>query len=109
MNGKIKILVGTLLVLAVLSVPFLAASALAAVNGTDTADQIQDQERIRAMDGSCDCDMLQTQTQARLGTHECEQKGTRQRLGITNQSGNCNCEGNLEQCRHQYRVEDSAL
>jgi len=117
MDGKTKTIAGIALVIVVLSSAFIAAPTLAG-NGADDGDQVQDQERLRARDMSCDGDGLQTQERERLRIQNCSCDG--EPLGTQNQARNGECSeycqgrqcganaernnsGNLERHRSQNR------
>ena len=125
MDGEKKTIAGIALVIVVLSSAFIAAPTLAG-NGADDGDQVQDQERLRARDMSCDGDGLQTQERERLRIQNCscdgEPLGTQnqERLRTQNQACNGECSeycqggqcganaeygnsGNLERHRSQNR------
>ena len=103
MNGKIKMLTGITLVIAVLSVTFLTTPTLANANGT----QIEEQDRLRTREQDGHCDMIQTKNQQRLRTQsqycECEGEGTQQRTRTWERNEINNCEMNVEQHMYQHR------
>ena len=101
MNGKMKMVAGIALVLAVLSIAFSATPALAEANGIQDGDQDRDQQRLRARDGSCDGAMLQEQL--RLHGQDCNCTGEQYRERQRAENRISNEEPSLEQYRYQYR------
>lgn len=126
MNGKMKTAAGIALALVVLSSAFVAMPALAGANGADNGDQVQDQERLRTRDMSCNGDGLQTQERDRLRIQDCSCDGeplrtqSQERHRTQNRTCNAECDGycqggqyganaeraysgNLEQHRNQHQ------
>jgi len=99
MNGKMKMMVGTALILGVLSIAIFAAPIVAYVNGTGNGDllQRQDQDRLRTQDCDCTRNCAQTQYRSRQRTNEC----------VTNRI--CDCTMNSEQNRNQNRERTRSL
>lgn len=66
MNGKMVAGIG--LVVGIIALALFAAPIQAYMNGNSDALQTQTQERLQTQDCDCNCDMLQMQEQKRLGT-----------------------------------------
>ena len=111
MNGKTKMIVGIALALGILSIAFLATPIQAYVNGNANGDllQTEDQGRLRTHDCNCNGAMLQTQERERLRTQNCDcncnqtQYRSRQRTNEFATNRICNCTMSMEQYRYQYR------
>ena len=101
MNGKMKMVAGIALALAVLSIAFSATPALAEANGIQDSDQ----ERLGARDGSCDGAMLQDQL--RLHGQDCNCTGEQYRERQRAENRISDEEPSLEQYRNQYRQGSS--
>jgi len=111
MNGKMMAGIG--LAVGIVVIAFLAAPIQAYVNGNQNGDvlQTQTQERLKTQDCDCNCDMLRMQEQKRLGTQHCDyswdciqtQNRNRQRAGEYVTNGTCVQTMNMRQFRNQHR------
>jgi len=93
MGSKMKMIVGTALVIGVVSIAFLAAPIQAYVNGASNGDlnQAQDRDRLRTQDRNCTCD----------GT--CIEYRHRNRTNQFAANRISNCTMSLERFRNQNR------
>lgn len=107
MNGKMMAGIG--LVVGIVVIAFLAAPIQAYVNGNGDMLQTQTQERLKSQD--CDCGMLQMQEQERLGAQHRDcicncaqtQNRNRQLTGECATNGTCIQTMNMKQFRNQHR------
>ncbi len=117
MNGKMKMIVGTALVLGVLSIAFFAAPILAYVNGTGNGDLLQRQAQDRLRTQDCDLLQMQDRDKDRSRTQDCDctrnctqtQYRSRQRTNECATNRICDCTMNSEQNRNQNRERTRSL
>ena len=107
MNGKMMAGIG--LVVGIVAIALLAAPIQAYVSGNDNDDMLQTQTQEKLKTQDCDCDMLQMQEQKKLRTQNCDCNGVftqaqyryRQRVNECATNNFCNCTKNIEQYRNQ--------
>lgn len=116
MRNKLKIIMGMVLALGIVSIALLVTPIQAYFNGTGNGDLLRTHERDRLR--AEDCDMLNTRTQVRdrLRTQDCycnctcddiqEQNQIRQRTNGRVMNRIRSCEPSFEQYRYQYRNQE---
>ena len=108
MNGKMTARIG--LVVGIVALALFAAPIQAYMNGNSDVLQTQTQERLQTQDCDCNCDMLQMQEQKRLRTQHRDcicnctqtQNQSRQRTGEYVTNGTCIQTMNMKQFRNQH-------
>ncbi|MGD8505915.1 MAG: hypothetical protein PVF15_04550 [Candidatus Bathyarchaeota archaeon] len=93
MNRKMKMIVGTAIILGIVSTAFLTAPIQAYINETNNGDLLQAQDRDRPRTQRRDC----------VSNGTCAQYQHRQRTNECAASRICNCTMNLERYRNQDR------